>query len=62
MAKAIRQAPLPVQPIIIAVTGYGEDGAKERSREAGMDHHLIKPVEIAALSSLLAEIQAKAAN
>jgi CheY-like chemotaxis protein/anti-sigma regulatory factor (Ser/Thr protein kinase) len=38
---------------LIALTGYGQDSDRARSREAGFDHHLVKPVEFTSLSSLL---------
>ena len=38
---------------IIAITGYGEEQAFRRSREAGFDHHLVKPVSYEALLGLL---------
>lgn len=40
---------------IIALTGWGQEGDKERSREAGCDGHLVKPVDIAELEKLLGE-------
>ncbi len=39
--------------IIIAVSGYGQESDRARSRSAGMDHHLIKPVDIDALLAIL---------
>ena len=39
---------------IIAITGYGEDQAKHRSKEAGFDHHLVKPVDYETLLGLIA--------
>lgn len=39
---------------LIALTGYGQPADKERSREAGFDHHLVKPVEIDHLLSICA--------
>ena len=38
---------------LIAVTGWGQDQDRLRSREAGFDHHLVKPVELAVLEKLL---------
>ena len=38
---------------IIAITGYGEDQARKRSREAGFDHHLVKPVDYDTLLGLI---------
>ena len=39
---------------IIAITGYGEDLARQRSHEAGFDHHLVKPVDYDTLLGLIA--------
>jgi PAS domain S-box-containing protein len=39
--------------IIIAVSGYGQDHDRRRSKEAGFDHHLVKPVDHEALLTLL---------
>jgi PAS domain S-box-containing protein len=38
---------------LIAISGYGVDEDRRRSREAGFDHHLVKPVDIDALRGLL---------
>jgi CheY-like chemotaxis protein len=38
---------------MIAVTGYGGDDARRRSREAGFDAHLTKPADPDALHELL---------
>ena len=38
---------------IIAITGYGEEQAFLRSREAGFDHHLVKPVDYDTLLDIL---------
>jgi PAS domain S-box-containing protein len=35
--------------VIIAVSGYGQPDDRRRSREAGFDHHLVKPVDRAAI-------------
>jgi CheY-like chemotaxis protein len=43
------------QPMkIVAVTGYGQEADKEKSRDAGIDVHLVKPVDAAELRSALA--------
>ena len=34
---------------LIAVTGYGSDEDKKRARDAGFDHHFLKPVNPAQL-------------
>ncbi len=38
---------------IIAISGYGQDEDRRRSRAAGFDHHLVKPVELGELKALL---------
>jgi CheY-like chemotaxis protein len=43
--------------LLIAISGYGQDDDRRRSREAGFDHHLVKPVDSAALVALLGRIQ-----
>lgn len=45
--------------VIIAVTGFGRDDDVRRTREAGFDHHLTKPVERRALQRLLAGLEKK---
>ncbi|MBC7673470.1 MAG: hypothetical protein H7247_13710, partial [Polaromonas sp.] len=39
--------------VIVAVTGYGQASDRERSPRAGFDHHLLKPVDLKALQSIL---------
>jgi len=39
--------------VIIAITGWGQDEDRQRSKEAGFDGHLVKPVEFASLTQLL---------
>jgi len=43
--------------LLVAVTGYAEDEARRRSREAGFDHHLVKPIDPDALLALLASLE-----
>jgi DNA-binding response OmpR family regulator len=39
---------------IVALTGYGQERDRQRSREAGFDAHMVKPVEFERLQELLA--------
>jgi CheY-like chemotaxis protein len=41
-------------PLLVALSGYGEEGDSRRSREAGFDRHLVKPVEPEILRAMLA--------
>ena len=54
VAGALRRDPATAAARIIAVTGYGRDEDRRRSREAGFDHHLTKPVEPEEVLQLLA--------
>ena len=36
-------------------TGWGQDEDRQKSRDAGFDDHIVKPVEIEALTNLLAQ-------
>jgi CheY-like chemotaxis protein len=40
---------------IIALTGWGQEGDKRMSREAGCNAHLVKPVNLSDLEQILAE-------
>ena len=46
------------QATIVAVSGYGQPTDKERSREAGFDDHLVKPVDREALSTAVERVRA----
>lgn len=41
------------QPTLIALTGWGQERVWERCRDVGFDHHLVKPVQLDALRTLL---------
>jgi CheY-like chemotaxis protein len=43
------------RPYIVALTGWGRDGDMDRTKKAGFDAHLVKPVEAAALVKVLGE-------
>jgi signal transduction histidine kinase/CheY-like chemotaxis protein len=45
----------PKRPYLVAVTGYGLPEDRERTREAGFDLHLVKPVDPADLAGVLAK-------
>jgi CheY-like chemotaxis protein len=40
--------------MLIALTGWGQEKDRELARDAGFDHHLVKPVDLEALRELLA--------
>ena len=45
IASRFRREPQGNRVLLVALTGYGTPAARERSRAAGFDHHLIKPVD-----------------
>jgi len=45
-ARAIRRQAGAEGVLMIALTGWGQSDARHRTREAGFDHHLIKPVDV----------------
>jgi signal transduction histidine kinase/ActR/RegA family two-component response regulator len=51
VAREVRRMGAPVT--LIALTGWGQQSDRARTRQAGFDHHLTKPVEFAELSRLL---------
>lgn len=53
VAKRLRAEPSLAHMRIIAVTGVGDEADRQRAMEAGIDQHLIKPVDPAFLESLL---------
>ena len=53
-ARQIRRL-LGRRVVLVALTGWGQDEDKRRSRDAGFDHHLTKPPEPEVLARLIAE-------
>jgi PAS domain S-box-containing protein len=54
LARRIRQQ--TAKPVLIAMTGYGQPDDRERTKEAGFDYHLVKPVDPQKLQDLLGNI------
>ncbi len=46
VARRIRADPLSKDVLLIAITGWGQATDRSLSREAGFDHHMVKPVNI----------------
>jgi signal transduction histidine kinase/ActR/RegA family two-component response regulator len=59
VARRLRQDAELARGIVLlaAVTGYAEDEARRRSREAGFDHHLVKPIDPDGVLALLASLE-----
>jgi CheY-like chemotaxis protein len=54
VARTLRQEGFN-DTMIIALSGYGQEEDLKRSREAGMDHHLTKPVDVKTISQLISQ-------
>lgn len=58
VAKRISEQPPAKRPLLIALTGYGREEDRRRSREAGIDLHLLKPVDPEELAGTLGRLAA----
>ncbi len=57
LARHLREMPSTRECVYIALTGYGCPEDRERSRKAGFDHHLTKPVNALALAALIGAVE-----
>ncbi|MBC7455895.1 MAG: response regulator, partial [Massilia sp.] len=53
LARRVRALPGMEQATLIAITGYGQAEDRRKTRDAGFQHHLVKPVDTAELLTLL---------
>jgi CheY-like chemotaxis protein len=53
VARRVRALPSGRDVRLIALTGWGHDEDRQRSRAAGFDHHLVKPVTASVLRDVL---------
>jgi signal transduction histidine kinase len=44
VCRHVKQLPIETQPVMVALTGWGMEADRKRTREVGFDHHLVKPV------------------
>jgi CheY-like chemotaxis protein len=56
VAQALRAAPGGGGVLLVAVTGWGQPEDRQRTRDAGFDHHLVKPPELAAVQAICATL------
>lgn len=55
--RIIRQQPSSQNIVIIALSGWGQDADREKSKEAGCNGHLVKPVDAKHLAKVLSTLQ-----
>jgi PAS domain S-box-containing protein len=60
VAKRMRQQPTLDNIVLVAMTGYGRETDRQRSKEAGFDHHLVKPADFRKVQQILANVSEKA--
>ena len=53
VAEALRARPGGDRLLLVAISGYGQPTDRARSKAAGFDHHMVKPVDCGALLELL---------
>ena len=53
LGRRLRELPALAGVRLVALTGYGQPADRERSRRAGFDEHLTKPVELAQVEVVL---------
>ena len=53
VAQALRARPGGERLLLVAISGYGQPNDRARSKAAGFDHHMVKPVDCGALLELL---------
>ena len=54
VARRLRRMPGTRRALLIALTGYGQEGDRQRGRDAGFDGHLLKPVDARTLGEMIA--------
>ena len=58
-ARRLRQAAWSAETVLVALTGWGQEEDRRRSRTAGFDYHLVKPADVTALKTLLNSLEAR---
>ncbi|MES2760035.1 MAG: PAS domain S-box protein [Pseudomonadota bacterium] len=57
LARLLRAQPGGQRPVLIAITGYGQEQDRQETAAAGFDHHYVKPVDAEQLLTLLAGLK-----
>jgi signal transduction histidine kinase len=59
VARRIREGESQGHVVLVALTGWGHDEDRRRSKEAGFDHHMVKPADPAALDRVLESLASR---
>jgi CheY-like chemotaxis protein len=55
VARRLRALPCGREMVVVALTGYGQPGDREKTAQAGFDAHLVKPVDPAVIEGFLVD-------
>ena len=61
VAQRLRTEATLAGVVLVALTGYGQESDRQLSREAGIDHHLVKPARFADIEKILTSVLQPAA-
>jgi CheY-like chemotaxis protein len=53
--RRLRRDPATQKALVVAMPGYGQEEDRSRSRDAGFDAHLVKPVDPSAVRDILTQ-------
>ena len=56
VAERIRQRSELSDTVLVAMTGYGQEADRSRSRDSGFDHHIVKPADFDEMQRILATV------
>ena len=56
VARQLRQEPALKNTVLVALTGYGRESDRQRSRNAGFSYHLVKPAEVSEVEKILSSV------
>ena len=57
LARLLRGQPGGEELLLVAVTGWGQPEDRRRTRDAGFDHHLVKPPELGSVRDICASVR-----
>jgi CheY-like chemotaxis protein len=57
IARQVRANPILCETRLVALTGYGQPEDRQRALDSGFDVHLVKPVDLASLVRVMAELR-----
>jgi signal transduction histidine kinase len=57
LAQRLKRSLAPHAPKFVAITGYGQPSDRARSKQAGFDEHLVKPIDLARLNTIVRSVR-----